>query len=367
MNRTERVLKIVEELHASVLSPAAWTPALENMVDLFRSAHAFIATDVPGRPDFNFLAASGVDEKEIARVGSAEAIRMAGPITPALLPRGTVVTRASLWPDDDYARSDLYNEILRPIGGFDCVLFFEQRAPFGVSAGACRPANHFDSTEMANLQTLMPHLVTAVEMRHRFELAEHQSRSFAEVLDRLASGVILTDAMARPVFVNARAARIAESGGLIIDDTGLAGSSQAATHRLGEAIMAVAADTAFGSRNLHLERPSPRPPLLLTLMPISRLGIAVPGMRAPRVAILIDEPDAAFTIRFDVLAEVFRLTPRESEIATLICGGRDLAEIASALELGLGTVRHHLKHIYEKTGANSQAKLVALLRGFADR
>jgi DNA-binding CsgD family transcriptional regulator len=43
-----------------------------------------------------------------------------------------------------------------------------------------------------------------------------------------------------------------------------------------------------------------------------------------------------------------------------------MREIAIALGLGVGTVRHHLKRIFHKTGANGQAKLVALLRNFID-
>jgi DNA-binding CsgD family transcriptional regulator len=48
----------------------------------------------------------------------------------------------------------------------------------------------------------------------------------------------------------------------------------------------------------------------------------------------------------------------------LLGDGFDLQAIALQLGLGIGTVRHHLKHVFEKTGARSQAALVALLRGF---
>jgi DNA-binding CsgD family transcriptional regulator len=36
------------------------------------------------------------------------------------------------------------------------------------------------------------------------------------------------------------------------------------------------------------------------------------------------------------------------------------------LGLGIGTARHHLKRVFEKTGVHSQVKLVALLRGFVN-
>jgi DNA-binding CsgD family transcriptional regulator len=58
------------------------------------------------------------------------------------------------------------------------------------------------------------------------------------------------------------------------------------------------------------------------------------------------------------------LTRRESEIAVLLAEGLDLKTIALRLGAGRGTVREHLKHVFEKTGARSQVALVALLRGF---
>ena len=64
--------------------------------------------------------------------------------------------------------------------------------------------------------------------------------------------------------------------------------------------------------------------------------------------------------------EAFRLTPRECEIATQLAGRRDLDEIAAEIRAARSTVRSHLIHIFEKTGAHSQAALVALLCRFIE-
>ena len=69
----------------------------------------------------------------------------------------------------------------------------------------------------------------------------------------------------------------------------------------------------------------------------------------------------------EALADSYRLTPREAEIATLLAGGANIETIAVRLSLAVGTVRFNLKRVFEKTGARSQAAVVALARGFTRR
>jgi DNA-binding NarL/FixJ family response regulator len=53
--------------------------------------------------------------------------------------------------------------------------------------------------------------------------------------------------------------------------------------------------------------------------------------------------------------EASPLTPRETEILTLVAGGVGNAEIALALHIGLGTVKGHVADILEKLSASDRA------------
>jgi DNA-binding CsgD family transcriptional regulator len=225
----------------------------------------------------------------------------------------------------------------------------------------------FDAAANAALQALLPHISLAFDLHRRLCLAEHRSAALAGALDQLSSGVILTDALTRPLFVNARAAALAEQhDGLIVSDTGLFASTQAATQALREAIAAASAKDATASRRLRLARPSQRFPLLATVLPIGRIDLVVPGARRATAAIFIQEIGASAAIDRLALAEAFRLTRRESEVAALLAQGIDIEGIAARLGLNAGTVRNHLKRAFEKTGMRSQAALVALVRGFTE-
>lgn len=52
-----------------------------------------------------------------------------------------------------------------------------------------------------------------------------------------------------------------------------------------------------------------------------------------------------------------RLTPRERQILRLLCRGMKNRQIARALAIAPGTVKVHLTHIFEKTGARNRYEL----------
>lgn len=368
MKSVEAFSRVADRLHEAALSPEEWPQALEALIDLINSDRGLVMTPGADGEAAALLAVARVDE-HFARLCLSDSPGVAGPFASVDLPVGMPVTRTAFVSDRDFVRSAIYNEVVRPLNGYYSLHARARRGTGAFVIQLCRPqrAGDFDATATATLQILLPHLATALELQHRLQIAEHGYAGLARALDRLEAGVILTDALARPVFANARASRIvADADGLTAPESGLAAATPVATRRLREAIAAAGQDASIAGRQIRLDRPSHRAPLLLTLLPIFRLDVAMPGARAPRVAIFIKEVDAPPAVDAPALAEMFHLTRRECEVAALLASGRDLAQIASALGIGLGTVRHHLKRVFQKTGLNSQPKLVALLRGFLD-
>lgn len=366
MDDTAEILRVTERLYAAVATPERWSPALEAVADLLHGSHAVLATHGDGRADSPLIASARVDEGDLARLFSAEGTRLMGPLF-AALPLGPVM-RQEIVSDADFLPSAAYNEIIRPMNGFHSVnLRQEGVAPFIISV--CRPqrADAFDSADVAALRLLAPHLAVAIELHAHLRTVELGHAGLARLLNRLDNGVILTGASAHPSMINDRAAHIiAEADGLTVDPAGLAASTPVATQQLRDAITAMGRDAAIEPQRLRLDRPSGRLPLVLTVLPIWRFDAAVPGVAAARVAILIAESDAPPAIDRATVADTFRLTRRESEIAVLLAEGLSRDMIAKRLALGPGTVREHLRHVFEKTGVRSQPALVALLRGFVD-
>ena len=66
---------------------------------------------------------------------------------------------------------------------------------------------------------------------------------------------------------------------------------------------------------------------------------------------------------FDEHLHAYGLTIREKHVTVLVLRGLSNKEIAAECQISELTVKDHLKHIYQKTGAHQRTALLALLLG----
>ena len=112
---------------------------------------------------------------------------------------------------------------------------------------------------------------------------------------------------------------------------------------------------------LAVPRGTKRPLLLRSV----QLANGTPDHGTPTTAIVLIDLDECPQPDESLLRQAFGLTPAESRLAKRLAGGDDLASIADALGVGIGTLRFQLKAIFWKTGTRRQAELVALLAHMA--
>lgn len=369
MRRDPAFSSAIQRLYAATLARDDWGAVMEQVRDAFGGHHVILAMHDLGSGAVPFAASTGIDRGDEARFLSTDAVRRSAPIYGAF-PLDTALPRSALISDGDFARSDFFDEFIRPMRGFHSVGAF-LRGPdrFTASINICRPeqAGGYDLPDATTLQLMLPHVALALEIQARMKAAADRTRGLERLLDCFSLAALVCDSSGRPGFMNARAqSLLAAEDGLSLSPAGLAAMTPADTRVLRAAIARIAAGTEAGAPaaiRMKLQRPSQRPALRITLTPLSRLD---PDREAGAgVAMLVTEPDAPQPIDKEALADNFHLTPREADVASLLAGGAPLGAIAAALDLGLGTVRFHLRHAFQKTGTNSQAALVALARGFA--
>jgi len=64
------------------------------------------------------------------------------------------------------------------------------------------------------------------------------------------------------------------------------------------------------------------------------------------------------TKQWEYLRKCWHLTPREVEIAKLVCKGFDNNEVSKKLNIAYNTVRAHLGNIFRKVGVKGKAGII---------
>lgn len=219
------------------------------------------------------------------------------------------------------------------------------------------------------LASIDARLAQARRMREFNQLTEHgPGRSSsdqllmgmkAELLDLLSFGIVLVDATGEVVFANHKAKTLAETSGCFSLRGRLRGSTSDLTRRLGAQIAEVAGAGQAGSdmtRGLALPRPDGDGEILLIICSLAGSD-AGPGM----AALFLCDPARQATPPEHLLTALFGLTPAEARLASGLVSGERTSDIARALRISRTTVAFHLRNLFEKTGTNRQADLIALI------
>jgi DNA-binding CsgD family transcriptional regulator len=85
------------------------------------------------------------------------------------------------------------------------------------------------------------------------------------------------------------------------------------------------------------------------------------GARSEAVALYVTDPRKPVETPEEILQRLFGLTPREAAVLRILVEGEDLQAVTSRLGITIETVRSHVKHIMDTTGASRQAELVRMV------
>lgn len=182
-----------------------------------------------------------------------------------------------------------------------------------------------------------------------------------DAFSRLGLGAIVLDHDRRVVELNDGAKKFLGSCIRIVD--GRLGGMDRNSNEHFQSLIAAAAQPQGGQSSgqdsfVLLPGPGVRPVIVY--------ATPIPSMRDEEVAvfgtvILLVSPDDQREPNTRLLEVLFALTPAEMRLAVGLAHGFDLQSIAQAHKTTIGTLRVHLKSIFEKTNTSRQAELTLLL------
>jgi len=197
----------------------------------------------------------------------------------------------------------------------------------------------------------------------RRALAGLSGKGAEQVLDLVALGVVLLDGSGQLLYANSAACDLAAAGDCIrIQGEGVIPldqvSGRAFRHASSETLEAARAgeDKVVG---IQLHRVTGEGTL-------TSLACALPAREddppdAPALVLFLAAPERRSRAPETLLMDLFGLTPTEARVAGALANGARTVDVAEKLGVSQTTVAFHMRNLFQKTGTNRQADLVALI------
>jgi DNA-binding CsgD family transcriptional regulator len=361
MDDSQRLLKSIDLLYASILDDAQWPAAMKSLAELAGASGTFYFTADQKRGSIIRSESEGVDpavRSLYSRYYATKEIRL----TPALaFPIGVGFTDDALVERQLYERSEIFGDLLTPYdiphifgvwvtkGAVTASAFvFERSSRQGV----------FGRNDAERCTAVLPHLVRALHVREALEGARQQQQIYGDVLDQLPFGTIFLDHSLRVIEASSAARKLFTEKSALSYTNGRVRAALSSDDRQLQRAINRATRRPLGEMpgdSIRVRRRDDGASLHVSVLPVrSRDSFAD---TCPAAILFVFDPAADVKPAVAVLRKALRLTEAEALLACVLFTGITLREAADQLHLSINTCKSQLKAIYVKTGCRSHVDL----------
>jgi DNA-binding CsgD family transcriptional regulator/PAS domain-containing protein len=350
---------LVARMYDAVLDASLWSAVLEGIADLTDSAAALIHGFSVDREMYTFHDLGRIDPDCKRR---HELYHVANPwMRSSRFAAGRVVHSDDLIPLAQLKRTAFYDDVLRPQRiAHGTIVNVISRPDFKVSINVERSETKgpFSERDVAVLNSLLPHLRRASELRLRMLDYRAAAQAERDALDALSTGIITFDTGHRVLFANVAARAQAEAMSLRVN-TGTDVSGPSAVTNAFRALVGDAVRGGAGGTT-RLQR-SDGGDIGVTVAPVRGHALDQPShhtaVRPAAIALLVDVSrthDSASAL----LAARHGLTAAEMRVVAALAQANGMTAVAAMLGISRNTLKTHAKRIYAKVGIRGHAELV---------
>ncbi len=280
-----------------------------------------------------------------------------------------IVSVPDLVPYDEFREGRFYHEWVRPQGWVDAANVVLEKSPTDciyLSVMRGEDTGMVDGEMRRRMTFLVPHLRRAMLIGKMIERKQLEAKTFAETLDGLSAGLFFVDAEGRIVHANAAAQDILSASDFLRSVGGrLVARDVEFDHALHEIVAAVkrgAAEDGFKGVALPLNARDGEH-YVAHVLPLSSGARRRTGGDYAVAAVFVRK--AALETLPEVIGKTYQLTPAELRVLHAIVEEGGIPEVAETLGIASTTVKTHLRHLFDKTGAGGQTDLVKLVAGYS--
>lgn len=272
----------------------------------------------------------------------------------------------------EFHKERVYLEWAKPQGIVDVLQTTLEKKPLALAVlGFSRNKDQglVDKRLRHRLALVAPHFRRAVLIGKVIDLSRIEAKAFSDTIDGLAAAVFLVDVEGRLLHANANGEAMLAAGDPFRATEGILTATSPKVHRSLTASFAVAVegDAAVEARGIAVP---------ITAASGERFAAHVLPMTSGRrrdagaaegavAALFVRKVDLEFPPVIKSMAAIYHLTPSEVRVLHVILEVGGATPTSLVLHLSESTVKTHLRHIFQKTGARNQVDLVKLVAGLS--
>jgi DNA-binding CsgD family transcriptional regulator len=270
-----------------------------------------------------------------------------------------------------FYETDFFREWFRPQGWIDAASAVLDKATtgsayFSVMRGPVRGG--VDDEMRQSMRLIVPHLRRAVAVERAMMLGRTKAATFADILNNLSAGIFLVDAEGGIVHANAAGCALQHTGDFLrAARRRLIANDGKADQRLREIFAAAGRGEIAGTDKriaMALTAPSGEH-YVAEILPLAAGESRNAGINPAVAALFVRKAEMDTRSPLDLVANAYNLTPAELRVLLAIVDVGGVPNVARTLGIADTTVKTHLNHLFEKTGASRQADLVKLVARFS--
>ncbi|HEY0596245.1 helix-turn-helix transcriptional regulator [Sphingopyxis sp.] len=359
----ETLNALIGHIYDSVLQPERWNETLARITGALCPLSweaAFILWESSSPPRARFVAATGL----AAGVQEIYTAVYAGnhPWSRKMMRygNGSVVDSFDIITREEFAESAFFQNFLAPWGIDRLVgVLLDRRGGERLGLMLPGPGDRDVETLKRGLRVLAPHIQRAMRISDRVASLELAAGAARAAADFAPFAIFSLDDQLNILAANSRAPQYEKAGFIRLTQDRFAFAHPATQKRLIDLVRGRApaglAFQAVGASGAEC------PVLVARISPQSAQQIGGFSAGASLIVTLGSAPGETPVVEIDRVAQWFALTPAEARLAVGLAGGQTLQDYAALRAVSLNAVRFLLKGIFRKTGATSQAQLVAML------
>jgi DNA-binding CsgD family transcriptional regulator len=266
---------------------------------------------------------------------------------------------------EDYIETEYYNDFALAYDAPGCLMIrlgISGYQPHVLNINRPGRRGPFEACDFEIAARFHPHLIRAFDLSRKVSAERADDALGGEPFDRSPHAMFLVRADGHILRANGpgedllrRPAALKASGGRLT-----AGRPDVASRLHGLIAAAGSDEPSRAGGSMVIALPDRGLPLSVTIAPV-RTPAHPLFQDGPCVLVCVSDPERRVVVCEQRLCEVLGLTPGEARVARALIDCGDLARASDSLGISVHTAKNHMARIHQKTGADRQVTLAALI------